>query len=471
MSWWSTIKARTRLAILLIASQAVVVSCFAVLSYASQSRIVYARLDHQLDDDIENAEQLLERTPEGALHWRAGDHHDGSGEPTGDLSIEVFDASLKPLYKSPNATRADLGAPPSVPEHLRSEVASLSFPGELRLRVLSGGCAVGGKNVVIRAARSDGAIREQLRSQAIALGVVLGAMVLLATLSGYALARRALSPVAKMAERAKAITAEKLSERLPVENADDELGKLATVFNETLARLEHSFEQLRRFTSDASHELRTPLTAIKTVGQVGLRDEKRDAKAYREVIGSMLEEADRLTHLVDALLTLSRADAGRIPLKPEKTDLAELVREVTTHLGVLAEEKQQTLTVETNGTLPITVDRLVLRQAVVNLVDNAIKYTPEGRAIRVVARPHEGEAQLEVEDEGPGIAPEHRERVFDRFFRIDPARSPNGGAGLGLAIARWAVEAHGGRLELESEPGRGSRFRIVLPTSVEPRGA
>src|SRR5262249_21948227 len=147
-----------------------------------------------------NAEQLLELAPDGTLHWRAGDHHDGTGEPTGDLSVEVFDASLKPLYKSPNATRADLGAPPSVPEHLRSVAASLSLPGDLRLRVLSGGCAVGNKNVVIRAARSDGPIREQLATQAIALGVALGGMVLLATLSGYSLAKRALAPVAKMAE-------------------------------------------------------------------------------------------------------------------------------------------------------------------------------------------------------------------------------------------------------------------------------
>jgi signal transduction histidine kinase len=237
------------------------------------------------------------------------------------------------------------------------------------------------------------------------------------------------------------------------------------VFNDTFARLERSFAQMRRFTADASHELRTPLTAIRSVGEVGLRA-PRDEKAYRDIIGTMLEEVDRLRHLVEGLLTLSRADAGAVKLTPEPVDLAALAREVVHHLGVLAEEKHQSLAVEAVQPVQVWVDRLVLRQAVINVVDNAIKYSPAEAHIRVVVQEQLSSATLAVIDTGPGIAPQHRARIFDRFYRVDTARSrQRGGTGLGLSIARWAVEAHGGHIELESEEGRGSTFRIVLPVS------
>jgi signal transduction histidine kinase len=162
----------------------------------------------------------------------------------------------------------------------------------------------------------------------------------------------------------------------------DELGHLAAVFNHTFARLERSFVQMRRFTADASHELRTPLTAIQSVGEVGLHA-LRDEKAYREIIGNMLEEVDRLRHLVEGLLMLSRADAGSVKLTPEPVDLAALAREVAHHLGVLAEEKQQSLVVEAMKPVQVWVDRLALRQAIINVVDNASKYSAEQALIRV----------------------------------------------------------------------------------------
>src|SRR5262249_23697756 len=162
----------------------------------------------------------------------------------------------------------------------------------------------------------------------------------------------------------------------------DELGQMAAVFNETLARLERSFDQLRRFTADASHELRTPLTAMKTVGEVGLRD-RRGGGDYREVIGSMLEEVDRLSHLVDGLLTLSRADAGTMPLEQVAEDLGNIAREVAGQLGVLAEEKRQRLVVESREPAVARVDRVLFRQALMNLVDNAIRYSPDGGQVRI----------------------------------------------------------------------------------------
>ena len=294
------------------------------------------------------------------------------------------------------------------------------------------------------------------------MGAGLPVAVAIAGVGGYFLARRVLAPVGRMVDRARTITAERLGERLPVENPADELGQLAAVFNDAFARLERSFEQLRRFTADASHELRTPLTAMRSVGEVGLR-EHRDAAAYREIIGSMLEETDRLGRLVEGLLTLSRADGGNVSLKREAVDLAELARDVAGHLGVLAEEKRQSFAVQASGPVPAWVDRVVIRQALINLVDNAIKYTPPGGSVGIVVRDGGPGPTVEVTDTGSGIPPEHRDRVFDRFYRIDKARSRDlGGAGLGLAIARWAVEAHGGRIDLESVEGRGSTFRISL---------
>jgi len=286
--------------------------------------------------------------------------------------------------------------------------------------------------------------------------------VVTAGVGGYVLARRALAPVDRMAERARSINAEHLNDRLPVDNPDDELGRLATVFNETLTRLESSFEQMRRFTTDASHELRTPLTAIRSVGEVGLRG-RRDEAAYREIIGSMLEEVDRLALLVDRLLTLSRADTGQAQLSVDMVDIPELAEEIAEQLGVLAEEKNQSIKVQSQVVPRWIGDRVMLRQALLNLVDNAIKYSPVGGSIEILVTQSTEGTLIDVTDTGPGIPADLRSRVFDRFYRVDKARSrANGGTGLGLAIAKWAVEVNGGRLSLEPTTDVGSRFRITL---------
>jgi heavy metal sensor kinase len=267
-----------------------------------------------------------------------------------------------------------------------------------------------------------------------------------------------------MAETARKITAESLTQRLPVGNLQDEFGQLASVFNESLERLEEAFEQLRRFTADASHELRTPLTAIRSVGEVALQ-RSLSAAAYREVIGSMLEEVDRLTRLVESLLTLTRGESGRIQPALEVVDLSGLAVSVVEHLRVLAEEKEQSVTIDATAEVSATCDPAILRLGLINVLDNAIKYTPHRGTIRVEVRETpSGEAAIEVEDTGLGISAVHQGRIFERFYRVDQGRSRDaGGTGLGLATARWAVEVNGGRIELESEEGKGSLFRIVLP--------
>lgn len=316
----------------------------------------------------------------------------------------------------------------------------------------------------IIAARDETALRQTLWTLAVILSMGLPCAIGLAIGGGYFLAGRVLAPVGAMAETARMITAESLAARLPVDNPRDEFGQLAGVFNDTLSRLDEAFEQLRRFTADASHELRTPLTALRSVGEVALH-RSLNVAAYREVIGSMLEEVDRLTRLVENLLTLTRAESGRVQLAREVVDLSGLAASVSDGLRVLTEDKEQTLSLESGARITVECDPVILRQGLINLLHNAIKYTPAKGAIRVVVRKTaSGAAAIEVQDTGPGIPAAHRERIFERFYRVDGGRSrDSGGVGLGLAIARWAVEANGGRIELESEEGRGSLFRIVLP--------
>jgi signal transduction histidine kinase len=276
-------------------------------------------------------------------------------------------------------------------------------------------------NVVSRELYSEAHVEEQLREVLIVLVLGLPLVVALAAAGGYVLAGRALVPV------------------------------------------ETSFDRLRRFTADASHELRTPLSVIRGIGEVSLRETRTPAE-YKETIGSMLEEVDRLTSLVDALLRLSHADAGTVVLSREHLDLAQLARDVTASLAVLADERSQRFALDLAGGVSVNADRLVLREAITNIVDNAIKHSPRGSSIQVDVRTDGSHALLTVTDEGPGVPVEYRNRVFDRFFRIDEGRSrDHGGTGLGLAIAKWAVEANGGRLSVDGGPRGGSAFRIALP--------
>jgi signal transduction histidine kinase len=253
-----------------------------------------------------------------------------------------------------------------------------------------------------------------------------------------------------------------------VENPNDELGLLAQAFNETLGRLERSFEQLRRFTSDAAHELRTPLMAIRSVGEAGLQ-EQASGEEYREVIGSMLEDSARLSRLVDSLLTIARADAGQIRLEKVSIPILPFVREAISIMEVLAEEKGQNVSFEGRSSIDVQADPVILRQVIINLLDNAIKHTPQGGNIMVrVFRAESLTVTIEVEDCGPGIPPEHRDKVFDRFYRVDDSRArEDGGVGLGLAIAKWGAEAHGGRLDLDCPERGGSTFRLILRAGPE----
>jgi heavy metal sensor kinase len=298
------------------------------------------------------------------------------------------------------------------------------------------------------------------------LGALLLAVPVALLVSGgwsYLMALTALAPMERLRRSTEAITAARLDRRLPVANAHDELGRLTQTINAMIARLERSFLEIRRFTADASHELRTPLTIIRTDVEVAL-DKHLSPEEYRDLLGSILEECERLTRLIEQLLALAREDAGAGATAFQALDLSALIEQVVEDMRPLAEARGLALLIAVNARLSIAGDESRLRQVFYNLLDNAIKYTPEGGAIAVRAQWADRIPVVTVRDTGIGIPPEHLPHVFDRFYRVDKARSrAQGGTGLGLSIARGIIEAHGGHIELASTPGQGTTCIVTLP--------
>jgi heavy metal sensor kinase len=469
--WWRSHSVRVRLTLWYVAAMVVVLAVYAVGVYTFVSRSVSRALDERLRADFYWAAATVDEGPDGLT----------MAAPQVDLLLEEeapwvqvwSDDGRQLLFSNQEAMRRPLRDTQQLAVRGEDSIVSFSTSGA-PMRVMSGrsyvcpcvedpetGLLVGGKRrITVQVARSEDAMQQQVWDLLLILVLGLPLAVGVAGLGGYVLARRALAPIEQMTIRAQTITAERLSDRLPVANPENEMGRLATVFNETLGRLEASFDQMRRFTTDVSHELRTPLTAIRSVGEVGLRGH-RDESAYRGIIGSMLEEVDRLASLVDRLLTLSRAETGQAELSRDTVDLSALADDVVSHLAVLAEEKRQTLSIDRQASPVVSADRLVLRQALINLVDNAIKFTPASGQVRIRIDQTAQDALVEVIDSGPGISNEARERIFDRFYRANDANGS--GTGLGLSLAKGAVEALGGHLTLTATGATGTAFRISIP--------
>jgi heavy metal sensor kinase len=381
------------------------------------------------------------------------------------LQVQASDGRV--LYKNALLGRRTLGGPMFEGEG----IGGYSNRGErlsdgTHVLLVSRRHPLSGTPIVIRIGYSTEPLWAHVKGWAGAGLIAVPFVLAVAAFVGYTLSRRALHPIEVIAGRAEQITAEQLHDRLPIGRADDEIAHLTRAFNRLLARLEDSFEQLRRFTSDASHELRTPLAAMRSVGEVGL-EKSSTIGEYRNTIGSMLEEVNRLTALVEALLAAARGDTDRHTLARVAIPVVDLVREATSLLEVLVEDKDQQLLVSMDEAGCVEGDRMLLRQALVNLIHNSIKYCPPASTIHVRATAvATGQIVVEVTDNGPGISQEHIGRVFDRFYRVEQARSRDaGGAGLGLSIAKWAVEAHGGRISVHSSPGRGTTFQIHLPAA------
>ena len=423
--------------------------------------------DASLGREIETVEGLITLSPDGEVELRSEEGEAREGASEHGYLLEIWTVTGKPMYLSEALDGSSLGpAPDAAHKPFDRSPHTYRLRNGTRVRVEARMHQIEGRPVLLRLGVSEEPLWGEFRDMVSVLAIGLPITVLLIGFAGYAVAGQALQPVEEMAQRARKISAESLNERLTVQNPEDELGRLGLAFNETLARLEKSFEQLRRFTADASHELRTPLTAIRSVGEVALQN-MGDAAYYRDIIGSMLEEVNRLTRLVESLLTMSRADAGQIQLQRTSIKVLDLAKESAALLEVLAEEKRQAVAVEGDSSLTVRGDRLLLRQALINLIDNAVKYSPSGGTIAVRVRANGKDVLIEVQDSGPGIPEEHASKIFQRFYRIDKARTrAEGGAGLGLSIAEWAVSANGGRIELHSEAGRGCTFILRLPLNT-----
>ncbi len=423
-------------------------------------------LNHQLEgslkEDIELVEQLLVHSQEGSFLLDAHDDDVGKLE----RFLEVWSGDGRLLYRSKTLRGYTLGnAPESSKDDAAVRIQSIELEKGVRMRVGTKYSAAGDHPKTIRLGISEEAYFSEIRSFLIMLFVGIPLTLVLVSVSAYALARRALKPIDLMSATAQHIGVQDLRERMPVQNPHDELGRLALVFNELLARVQHAFDRLKQFTSDASHELRTPLTAMRSVGEVGLQT-SRTPEEYREVIGSMLEESSRLTRLVDSLLFLSRAESGKQKLQREEFDLVQLAQEAVGVMTVLAEEKQQRIEIGVGDIVTVRADRGLIGQAIYNLLDNAIKFSPNGGTISVeVGHKTANAVFLNVSDNGRGIPDADREKIFERFYRSETNNPHVGGAGLGLAIARWAVEANDGSIELCDGVGTGATFQITLPLS------
>jgi heavy metal sensor kinase len=293
----------------------------------------------------------------------------------------------------------------------------------------------------------------------LALPLLLG----LAGIGGYLLTTHSLAPLNWMAEQAREITGSNLNRRLEIGNAAEELAVLAASFNELLARLDESFEAMRRFVADASHELRTPIAVIRGEADVALSHD-RGAAEYQESLAIVLDESRRLSRLVDDLLNLARADAGRVKLEVQEFYFNELLTECCRSMQTLASASDITLECGSAGDVQFRGDEALLRRLVINLLDNAIRYTPPGGKVSAVLEADAAAAHIRISDTGMGIPPDAAPHVFERFYRADKARSrQDGGFGLGLSIVKWITEAHNGSVELTRNPGPGTTFTVTLP--------
>jgi heavy metal sensor kinase len=294
-------------------------------------------------------------------------------------------------------------------------------------------------------------------------------MLLLASVFGWWLAGLAIRPVNSVAHAAQNVTGSNITVQIPLRGAGDELDHLIDSFNQMTERLNQSFEQIRRFSTDVSHELRTPITAIRGQLEVALFTAETPEQ-YREAIINAMEDIEKLSSIVRALLLLSQAESGQLVLQRAPLNLAEVVTDLVDQFQIPAEEKDVKLTASLEPCAPVEADRTQIERLLSNLLSNAVKYTPKGGSVRVVVGParEPGWTKLSVEDTGVGIPAENLPHIFDRFYRVRNAQTNSiQGLGLGLSFVAWIVEAHGGRIDVASNSGVGTRFTVLLPSGPE----
>lgn len=434
---------------------AVVLLVFGLAVYGLLRKTHYDQVDRSLQAHLRD---ITDRGP-GDARGQAQHYFDNLR----GYSAYITDSSGHVLEHTADLLPADMITVGAADGGQHFDTATLPTRGHVRR--LTAPLADTGRTIVLLAELEhvDEELWEVIRALLITTPITLVAAASIA----YFLAYKSLSPVDHLRQMTNQITADRLDRRLPVANASDELGLLAQTINSMICRLEHSFSEIRRFTADASHELRTPVSIIRSEAELGLAELKENDRARRR-LESIVEECGRLAELTTQLLTLCREEAGLTQLIRTPVSLRTAISDATESIRSLADAKQQRIVTDLQDELTVLGDAARLHQVFMNLLHNAVKYSPPGGKIRLTLRQNDGQVVFTVADTGIGILPEHLPRIFDRFYQVDTGRSQaEGGAGLGLSIAKSIVEAHGGQIAVTSEVGVGSVFQIALPVALQ----
>jgi heavy metal sensor kinase len=442
---------------------AVGIAGFSIAAWFAMRASLFHAIDDELEDRVRGVQHFMVRqiaslsVPEIRDEFR---EHSVLG-PGGDL-FQVSDSQGQWLYRSVPLENNDVPIDsPADLERPRFEVKPVQ---NHLLRFYSERIVVNGNPYTVQVAAPMHEAFEALESFRIMLLFFAPLLLAAASVGGYWISRRALAPVDAISMAAQRISIENLNDRLQVPQTGDQLQRLSETLNAMLSRLNDSVKRMKQFTADASHELRAPVSLIRTTAEIAvMRD--RTPEEYRYALHEILEEAERTSQVVDSLMVLARADSGTEALKFVETDVVPVVREAAEQGQKLAKTRNSKfLSSLPDLAVPVLADPDALRRALLILMDNAVKYTPSGGSINVTLKSQDGLAVISVSDTGIGIAEEDLAHVFDRFWRADKARSrEQGGAGLGLSIAKWIIEMHHGTIGVKSGPGEGARFDISIP--------
>jgi heavy metal sensor kinase len=460
---------RARLTLWYFAVQAVTFAAFGIGIFFAVRAGVHDAIDEDLRQRLQGIRRFMDHVGEGFSEEDLADElreHSGL-RPGGDL-LQVSDAQGNWIFRSASIRNYDMPGPGEVPAAPRYETRVVHGTP---LRIVSTGFGAPGKIYTVQLAAPLAQVSEVLEELQWLLVLSIPLVLVLASLGGYWMSRRALAPVDAMTSTARSIGEHNLSRRLANLKTGDELQRLAETFNQMMDRLETAFQRITQFTADASHELRTPTALIRTTAELSLRRD-RDNAEYRQALAQILEEAERTGGLIDNLMTLARMDSGAEALGFCVLDIGAVLGEASVSSQPLALSKQ--IQIERDlPDVPVLVngDALALRRLFLILIDNAVKYTPAGGRVFIALHTDGTDAAVKVEDTGIGISQEDLPAIFERFYRADKARSRESGAGLGLSIARWIAEAHRAVIVVESVVGQGSTFQVRVPLHREIRGS
>jgi signal transduction histidine kinase len=474
MNWLIAKQIRSRLTVWYIAVLAMILAVYIILVFVFQYKFVANQIFHDEVQDVETVEGLLYFDKIGHLQLEQSYFSHPQSHLLIDRLMEVRDLSGVVLYRTPNLNGASLGGP-SLPDEGGGSFNPriVRMPDGSHVSLISHLHTMQGRPLLIRLGYSLAPFRERMLQFLEILLIALPLALVIAGFAGYQIARRALDPLEEMAQKAKRITARNLHDRLDIENSDDELGHMATVFNDLLNRLEEAFYQLHSFTGDAAHELRAPMAAIRAVGEIALRGQGTN-ESDKDAIASILEETSRLDETIGGLLLLAKAESAK-SIGPNRFSLVEVVNEVTEVLEVLAEERGIRLIInlhEGSG-LASTGDRSLIRSAIMNVIHNAIKFAPSNSTVTImhsVVGAQDEQVELSVQDQGPGIDSSELEAVFGRFYTSSRKQIvTHNGTGLGLSIAQLVIQRSGGEIFFDPSVAVGARCVIRLPAHPPPQ--